>query len=165
MKKEEATEYVQDILKMDKNRIMNLLLRGAQIEYENCDNSFNSRARYSTCNGKRKVTICANFLNSFEDLKEAITHEMVHLYDDLYWKCNFQDPNELACTEIRAATFAECANENNIEDKKKCVEGVAHAAVRLSKLERNNVRDMMATCFTDNVEWTFNRSTFANNRS
>lgn len=53
------------------------------------------------------IVLCTNRLER-ADLREALTHELVHAYDFSNKRCNFYSCDGLAYTEVRAAREAEC---------------------------------------------------------
>ncbi|KAF1982687.1 mitochondrial inner membrane protease Atp23 [Aulographum hederae CBS 113979] len=55
------------------------------------------------------ILLCANELQTRGQIEDTVTHEMVHLYDNLRFKFNDLDLKHHACTEIRASTLSgEC---------------------------------------------------------
>jgi hypothetical protein len=73
--------------------------------------------------GRLEVVLCSNRLSSSAEIKEAMTHELVHAYDFIKDRCNFHSCTGLAYTEIRAAREAECKDELSIFGiKKRCVQ-------------------------------------------
>jgi hypothetical protein len=53
------------------------------------------------------IVLCTNRLQS-KELKESLTHELVHAYDYSNQRCNFNTCDGLAYSEVRAAREAEC---------------------------------------------------------
>jgi hypothetical protein len=122
-----------------------------------CGDSVPYRAAYSK-KGRifRKINVCANMIESHEDMKEVLLHELVHVNDDVRWSCDFNNSDELACTEIRAANFAECSQLTDLEARKICVQNVSEASVAPHQIR--NVQRMMSKCFSeDTSNWTFTR--------
>jgi len=58
------------------------------------------------------VVLCTNRLNftTPEEVEQALTHELVHVYDVKVQKLDLQKCENLAYSEIRAAREGECAN-------------------------------------------------------
>lgn len=56
-----------------------------------------------------KIVLCTNRLKS-DEFEEALTHELVHAFDYVKTRCDFETCEGLAYTEVRAAREAECAN-------------------------------------------------------
>jgi hypothetical protein len=72
----------------------------------------NDRMERDMSGGSRlEIVLCSNRLSSEHQLKEVLTHELVHAYDYLSKRVNFRTCPGLAYTEIRAAREAECKGE------------------------------------------------------
>ena len=83
-----------------------------------------------------EIVLCTNRLKS-EDFKEALTHELVHAYDYLNKKCDFQSCEGLAYTEIRAAREAECDKYFPFDFlKERCIRD--HAKASTANLHSDN---------------------------
>ena len=132
-------------------------LRSVSVNVRKCIPDTKYRAAFSKKGSyKKNVTVCANLIYSKEDLREALVHELVHVNDDLNWNCDFGNSNELACTEIRAANFAECALETDIDTRRRCVQNVAEASLAPEK--SHHVKHMMSKCFSHDIsDWHFTR--------
>lgn len=55
------------------------------------------------------VVLCANRLESRQEVEEAVVHELVHAYDYLVAGRDLLDCRTLAYSEVRAARAAECS--------------------------------------------------------
>jgi inner membrane protease ATP23 len=70
------------------------------------------------CDGKKQgggfdpeygILICANEMRSRSHLEDTLAHEMVHAWDHLRFKVNYDNLRHAACMEIRASTLSgEC---------------------------------------------------------
>ncbi|TVY81563.1 Mitochondrial inner membrane protease atp23, partial [Lachnellula suecica] len=55
------------------------------------------------------ILICANEIRDRKHLEDTLAHEMVHAWDHLRWKVDYNDLRHAACTEIRASSLSgEC---------------------------------------------------------
>jgi inner membrane protease ATP23 len=48
----------------------------------------------------RGILICANHMNDKKHLEDTLSHEMVHAWDHLRWKVDWNDLRHAACTEV-----------------------------------------------------------------
>jgi hypothetical protein len=67
----------------------------------------NSRA-YIINSDPMQVILCSDSLPTPKAVDEALRHELTHVHDSLSKKCNFNDCEGLAYSEIRAARNGEC---------------------------------------------------------
>ena len=56
------------------------------------------------------VVLCSNRVSSRDEVEEVLVHELVHVYDVRVQRLDLRLCENLAYSEIRAATQAECAN-------------------------------------------------------
>lgn len=78
---------------------------------EHCSNQKLKGGFYS----KPEIVLCENALQSSEETKKILSHELVHLLDHRQ-NTNWDDVNALARSEIRAAKFSlDCHKEISIE--------------------------------------------------
>lgn len=87
---------------------------------------------------KPEIVLCENALQSSEETKKILSHELVHLLDHQQ-NTDWDDVNALARSEIRAAKFSlDCGKEVSIEnmesgelsqDFKECVKHKAELSV------------------------------------
>lgn len=57
---------------------------------------------------EKKIVICANHVTD-DQFDYTVTHELVHVYDDARAEVDFDDPEHIACSEIRATNLSgEC---------------------------------------------------------
>ncbi|KAL7527367.1 hypothetical protein ACHAWF_002151 [Thalassiosira exigua] len=56
------------------------------------------------------IVLCSNRLSSQREVDEALTHELVHIFDVHSRGMNLRDCRQLAYSEVRAAREAECSN-------------------------------------------------------
>lgn len=66
---------------------------------------------------KYGIKLCANVLEGRDRVEDTLAHEMVHAWDHLRWKVNWEakggDLRAVACTEIRASSLSgECRWSN-----------------------------------------------------
>ncbi|ETW02368.1 hypothetical protein H310_05898 [Aphanomyces invadans] len=54
------------------------------------------------------IVLCANRLNTTEDVKEVVVHELIHAYDYTVRNMDLTQPAVLACSEVRSARESEC---------------------------------------------------------
>ncbi|CAK7239278.1 MAG: Mitochondrial inner membrane protease atp23 [Sporothrix thermara] len=55
------------------------------------------------------ILLCANEMRDRKHLEDNLAHEMVHAYDHLRWKVDWDDLRHAACSEIRASMLSgEC---------------------------------------------------------
>jgi len=55
------------------------------------------------------ILICANQMTDKKQLEDTLAHEMVHAWDHLRWKVDWDDLKHAACSEIRASSLSgEC---------------------------------------------------------
>ncbi|TVY58765.1 Mitochondrial inner membrane protease atp23, partial [Lachnellula cervina] len=55
------------------------------------------------------ILVCANQIMDRKHLEDTLAHEMVHAWDQLRWKVDWDNLRHAACTEIRASTLSgEC---------------------------------------------------------
>lgn len=55
-----------------------------------------------------KIVVCADKMSSALEIREVLTHEMIHAFDHCVRRRDLTAVSELACSEIRAAREAEC---------------------------------------------------------
>lgn len=83
---------------------------------------------------RQHITLCANRLETREQLSEALMHEMVHAYDSAHG-ADLKRLHHLACSEIRAAIRAECNGVvDDTEQMKQCVREQAVRSTKVWKL-------------------------------
>lgn len=46
------------------------------------------------------ILICANEMRDRKHLEDTLSHEMVHAWDHLRWKVNWDDLRHAACSEV-----------------------------------------------------------------
>lgn len=56
-----------------------------------------------------QVVICQNTARYKGIIQGALTHELIHMFDNCRHKLDLTNINHLACTEIRAANLAHCS--------------------------------------------------------
>lgn len=55
-----------------------------------------------------EVVLLCDRLTSESEVREAFTHELVHAFDHTVLKMDLGNLNDLACSELKAASLAEC---------------------------------------------------------
>lgn len=117
-------QHVQDVLHSTRPHALYAAIRAklGGIEIRCCDcskldgiaSSF-ARAYFSaphledTASAERPlVTLCANRLRDGAEVREALTHELVHAFDHCVARRDLTRAESLACSEVRAAREAEC---------------------------------------------------------
>jgi hypothetical protein len=117
-------QHVQDVLHSKRPHALYAAIRAklGGIEIKCCDcskldgiaSSF-ARAYFSaphledTSSAERPlVTLCANRLRDGAEVREALTHELVHAFDHCVARRDLTRAESLACSEVRAAREAEC---------------------------------------------------------
>lgn len=102
-----------------------------------------------------KIRLCCDKLSSAEEVEEVLTHELIHAYDYIVRGVDMKSGEEMACSEVRAAAFAECRNKPGYfweYFKKSCVRGVA---IRATKLNDENAEELVskvfAKCYDDKM--------------
>lgn len=90
-------------------------------------------------NKDKKVVLCANSITD-DEFDFTITHELVHVFDDARAELNFNDPQHIACSEIRATNLSgECRPSkfyqfrNRTNKYMECVKSRATEAVFMNK--------------------------------
>ncbi|KAH6662874.1 mitochondrial inner membrane protease atp23 [Halenospora varia] len=65
--------------------------------------------RWRGFNPEAGILICANEMRDRKHLEDTLAHEMVHAWDHLRWKVDWDDLRHAACSEIRASSLSgEC---------------------------------------------------------
>lgn len=147
---QECERALHDALQNPVRRgIMYFLSQNCQIKFQccNCDEKENLRGYYQPSNGN--ITICSNFVSSAREVNEVTHHELVHAYDYCVKNVtDFRDCDQLACSEIRAASVAECSNRISFW-KTTCIKKVAIDSTRLNcKNPTEAVERMFDQCYT-----------------
>ena len=114
-----------------------------------------ARAFFSSDGTNHSVTMCENRLRSQTAFNQTLKHEMIHAVDYCKRDMNFIDCDMLACSEIRAATHAECENfpnflNFNFGPKFSCVVETAKRATTAGHCKEEGedcVDKMMDKCF------------------
>jgi hypothetical protein len=93
-------------------------------------------------------------IQSRESLEEALVHELIHAYDANVNKADFEMSTELACSEIRAASWAECKTITSEDEHRKCVIQTATQATEnnFGTQADRLVNIMMDRCFPTSRE-------------
>ncbi|ODM89657.1 Mitochondrial inner membrane protease ATP23 [Orchesella cincta] len=63
-----------------------------------------------------QVVICQNTARYKGIIQGALTHELIHMFDNCRHKLDFKNIQHLACTEIRAANLAHCSYMSGLTD-------------------------------------------------
>ncbi|KAK6219001.1 hypothetical protein LQW54_002501 [Pestalotiopsis sp. IQ-011] len=111
-------------------------------------------------NPGRGILLCANEVRDRKHLEDTLSHEMVHAWDHLRWKVDWQgDLKHAACSEIRASMLSgECrwtretminGNWNLTQQFQNCVR---RRAVK-SLMARPNVKDDVQAVKVVNQVW------------
>ncbi len=124
-----------------------------------------ARAFFSSNGVNHSVTMCENRLRTQEAFNQTLKHEMIHAVDYCKRGMDFADCNMLACSEIRAATHAECENfpaflDFNFGPKFSCVSSTAKRATTAGHCKEEGeecVDRMMEKCFHDSVPFADDR--------
>merc|ERR550519_2450818 len=56
----------------------------------------------------KQVFICCNNATSYGYVSGALVHNLIQMFDTCVHKYDFNNPNHLACTEVRKANLANC---------------------------------------------------------
>ena len=59
-----------------------------------------ARGAFNAASGT--LTICANNVSSYRQVRDVLSHELIHAYDSSHPDFNPEDPKHHACSEIRA---------------------------------------------------------------
>jgi len=62
---------------------------------------------------KPRIVVCSNRVESSQDIKSVLVHEMIHAYDHCVSRKDLTKCEELACSEVRAAREGECRDNFN----------------------------------------------------
>ena len=89
---------------MDALRQAGCPVSSGQIDCIQCDDATEG-ARYDVTN--KRITLCQNYIQSGTQVEDALSHELIHAYDDCRVK-DFDQRNckQVACSEIRAANLS-----------------------------------------------------------
>lgn len=83
-----------------------------QVTCRKCDDIKEKGAKAFIVSGNpMEVVVCLNRGGNPEDIATSLTHEMIHAYDYILNRCDFNTCKGLAFTEVRAAKYAECNGE------------------------------------------------------
>eukprot|EP01138_Halocafeteria_seosinensis_P001130 gb/GECG01001156.1/.p1 GENE.gb/GECG01001156.1/~~gb/GECG01001156.1/.p1 ORF type:complete len:237 (+),score=28.39 gb/GECG01001156.1/:1-711(+) len=95
------------------------------------------------------VTLCTNGMRSSNDIEDALLHEMSHASDHSILGMDLRICGVLACSEIRASTFAECRKKAIKPMKRSCVSSRAHDSTQMVFPETGAecVRAVWSSCF------------------
>ncbi len=102
-----------------------------------------------------QIIICANNCRSYTKTEAILAHEMVHMYDFCKNLIDFANPLHLACSEIRAASLASCAQlDLGYKSYQSCVKSKASQSVSIvlgwDKLKSAQiVEKVFQKCFHD----------------
>ena len=130
----DCTTALQDALKDDqvKNLIAGLGLGGSPaLTCRPCENyGVEGNARGFIVANPIEIVLCANRLSK-NDVKEVLKHELIHAFDFVNKRVDFNSCRGLAYTEIRAAREAECSDELAfLGIKSRCIRRKATASTR-----------------------------------
>jgi len=96
------------------------------------------------------ITLCANRLQSLEEVEEVLVHELIHVYDVRVRKgsdaLDLRQCDQLAYSEVRAAREAECFNSSRFT-KAYCVRD--RAAVATSNMFPKDGRHCVAQVYEE----------------
>ncbi|KAI9791078.1 MAG: Mitochondrial inner membrane protease atp23 [Peltula sp. TS41687] len=111
------------------------------------------------------IELCANELRDRAHAEDTLAHEMVHAYDHLRFKVDFENLRHTACSEIRAASLSgECrfvqefftrAQRKVTQQHQECVRRKAALAVRAHPSCQSDVQavkmvnQVWDSCFAD----------------
>ncbi|KAG9246963.1 mitochondrial inner membrane protease atp23 [Calycina marina] len=118
-------------------------------------------------NPEQGIVICANEVRDKKHLEDTLSHEMVHAWDHLRWKVDWQDLRHAACSEIRASSLSgECRwtreffTRNNWTITQQHQDCVRKRAI-MSLMNRPNCKDDVQATKVVNEVWD---SCFADTR-
>jgi len=55
-----------------------------------------------------QIVLCTDYCRDLDRVSRTLTHELVHMYDYCTAVIDFNNLDQLACTEVRAANLADC---------------------------------------------------------
>ena len=160
-------EFLEKAKKNDQNRMLldflnsdsaqNLKLICKRCGMESIERS--ARAFFSSNGTDHSVTICENRIKTQDAFDQTLKHEMIHAVDYCKRGMDFSDCDMLACSEIRAAKYAECENfpgffDLNFGPKYSCAASTAKRATTAGHCKEEGeecVERMMNKCFRDTV--------------
>lgn len=95
-----------------------------------------------------RIILITDKLFTAKDVTDTLTHEFVHATDTLIHKLDLKTCGGLACSEIRAASLAECVDKKPNFLYKHCVRSTAGLSTSLvfSGIGKSCVQAMFDTC-------------------
>mmetsp|Transcript_1387 Transcript_1387/g.1835 ORF Transcript_1387/g.1835 Transcript_1387/m.1835 type:complete len:108 (+) Transcript_1387:212-535(+) len=89
------------------------------------------------------ITLCTDFLGNYEQIQSAATHELVHAVDFCKEPMKALDCESLTCSELRAASFAECAQIYGMA-RSDCIKSTA---IKATKFNCQNAEELVQKLF------------------
>jgi hypothetical protein len=170
---EEKEKILESLTYCDKNLVKSLRDSNSKtliklketLQKHNCDLSIycglgdpflKSRSIFKRSDDSREIILFANKLKTKNEIEETLIHELIHAHDDCVKKLNLNIPEDIACSEIRAATHAECSMEENEEEKRNCVTSVAFKSIKMQpnineEKGKSIIDKMMKKCFNKEI--------------
>ena len=93
-----------------------------KVTCRNCDDIKEKGAKAFIVSGNpMEVVVCLNRNVQTKDISISLIHEMIHAYDYVLNRCDFNTCKGLAFTEVRAARYAECNGEKINYFRNNCI--------------------------------------------
>ncbi|CEO98962.1 Mitochondrial inner membrane protease ATP23 [Plasmodiophora brassicae] len=150
--------FLEAVLEGQRGRLMTRYIPGdvrRRIVCQDCSDDNNARATFDS--GTGRVTLCRNRIRDVAALEDALCHEFVHVYDAVVKepRLDLSNPDDLACSEIRAAFWGECLRVQDDSQRKHCVHRVAAAAAEnnFPGIGARLVRSLFRKCYRDRAPW------------